>query len=143
MPNLYRITEVDKRYDKTQHIVIYNENNHDILINVLQSASIIKILILITKLREKMTEEEKKHYDLYKYLTFPWGAIAATSLWGVIFKFIKDISTFTTESGEVIGVPWWYSLVLFVIGEIVIFLFLAIYSYYLPRGKKQDIIFLF
>lgn len=87
-----------------------------------------------------MTEEGKRHFDLYKFLCFPWGAIIATPFWYGITKAIEAIMgnvTITLESGEKTGIPWWCIWVLFAVGEIAIFVFLVIYSYTLPRGNKH------
>ena len=88
-----------------------------------------------------MTEEGKSHFDYYKYLCFPWGALAATPIWFGIVKaiepFINNLS-FTNNAKEVVQAPWWSSWLIFAIGEIIIFAFLAFYSYSLPKGKSNS-----
>ena len=87
-----------------------------------------------------LSEEGKNHFDLYKYLCFPWGAFVLTPIWlGIttaIGKFFSNI-TFTTNANTTASIPWWCSWALFVVGEIVLIAFLAIYSYALPKGKKN------
>lgn len=87
-----------------------------------------------------MTEEGKKHFNLYKYLCFPWGCFFATPFWygivQVIDRFLSKLS-FIQKTGETVGVPWWCSWVLFGVGEILLFIISGIYSYTIPRGSKS------
>ncbi len=88
-----------------------------------------------------MTEEKKRFFNLYRYLWFPVGPMVTTSIWFVIITevikpFLNELQ-FVTNNGEKVGVPWWCSWVLFLIGVILIFAFTAHYTYSLPKGKKH------
>lgn len=89
----------------------------------------------------EMSEERKKHFNLYRFLCFPWGAFVTTPIWYGIVKVIESFLnniTITTNAGKPVGVPWWVIWALFLFGEIIIFLFIALYSYTLPKGDKRS-----
>ncbi len=87
-----------------------------------------------------MSEEKKLHFNLYKFLCFPWGFFVITPVWFGIIKAIEPFMnrlSFTGNDGSTIGVPWWCSWLMFVVGEVAVFLFILLYSYTLPKGKKK------
>lgn len=87
-----------------------------------------------------MSEERKKHFDIYKYLCFPWGAFITTGLWygviKIIEEFLKNI-TYEENEGKLVPLPWWVIWALFGIGTVIIFIVSALYSYRLPKGDRQ------
>ena len=87
-----------------------------------------------------MSEEGKNHFNLYKFFCFPWGVFVLTPCWfGIIKEIDKFLSniTFTDKTNATVGIPWWCSWALFVVGEIVLIVFLAVFSYILPKGKRN------
>ena len=86
-----------------------------------------------------MKENNWKQFDFYRFLCFPWSIFVITPFWAGIVKAIESLLrniSFTTSDGNMFSFPWWAGWILFIVGEIIIFLFLFFYSHTLPKGQN-------
>lgn len=80
-----------------------------------------------------MDENIKKHYNITKYLFFPWGMIPATL---ICYGAIEGLQSLFSGL-DCISIPSWIWTVLFFVLEATYFIFLIIYPRIYPKGKNN------